>query len=134
MWKIIYVWVSKYLQPHELEPTRLLYPWNFPGKNTGVASHFLFQVSPQPRDWLKPLLLHILHWQTDSLPLASPGKFMHMYVCMYVDKTMAPHSSPLAHSRTLLTWLSSSSSSSMYVCMYVCLCIHIWITLLHIWN
>ena len=24
-------------------PTRLLCPWNFPGKNTGVGCHFLFQ-------------------------------------------------------------------------------------------
>ena len=29
-------------QPHE-EPTRLFCPWDFPGKNTGVGSHFLLQ-------------------------------------------------------------------------------------------
>ena len=29
--------------PHALEPTRLLCPWNFPGKNTGVGCHFLPQ-------------------------------------------------------------------------------------------
>ena len=27
--------------PHGLEPARLLCPWNFPGKNTGVGYHFL---------------------------------------------------------------------------------------------
>ena len=26
-----------------LEPARLLHPWNFPGKSTGVGFHFLFQ-------------------------------------------------------------------------------------------
>ena len=26
-----------------LQPTRLLHPWNFPGKNTGVGCHFLLQ-------------------------------------------------------------------------------------------
>ena len=26
-----------------LEPTRLLHPWTFPGKSTGVGFHFLFQ-------------------------------------------------------------------------------------------
>ena len=31
------------LQPHGLKPTRLLYPWNSPGKNNGVGSHSLFQ-------------------------------------------------------------------------------------------
>ena len=28
------------LQPYRLQPTRLLCPWNFPGKNTGVGSLF----------------------------------------------------------------------------------------------
>ena len=35
--------VSSSLQPHRLQPTRLLCPWNIPGKNTGVGRHFLLQ-------------------------------------------------------------------------------------------
>ena len=31
------------LRPHGLQPTRLLSPWNFPGKSTGVGCHFLLQ-------------------------------------------------------------------------------------------
>ena len=31
------------LQPHGLRHTRLLCPWDFPGKNTGVGWHFLLQ-------------------------------------------------------------------------------------------
>ena len=31
------------VQPHRLQPTRLPYPWDSPGKNTAVASHFLLQ-------------------------------------------------------------------------------------------
>ena len=31
------------LWPHGLQPTRLLYPWSFPQKNTGVGCHFLLQ-------------------------------------------------------------------------------------------
>jgi len=31
------------LRPHGLQPTRLLCPWNAPGKNTGVGSHSVFQ-------------------------------------------------------------------------------------------
>ena len=31
------------LQPHGLQPTRLLCPWDFPGKHTGVGCHFLLQ-------------------------------------------------------------------------------------------
>ena len=29
--------------PHGLQPTRLLYPWDSPGKNTGVGCYFLLQ-------------------------------------------------------------------------------------------
>ena len=35
--------VSESLQPHGLQPTRLLCPWDFPGKNTGVGCHCLLQ-------------------------------------------------------------------------------------------
>ena len=35
--------MSGSLQPHALWPTRLFYPWDFPGKNTGVDCHFLLQ-------------------------------------------------------------------------------------------
>ena len=34
---------SEALQPHGLQPTRLLRPWNSPSKNTGVSSLSLFQ-------------------------------------------------------------------------------------------
>ena len=42
--------MSESLQPHGLWPTRLLHPWDFPGKNTGVGYHFLLQGSSRPRD------------------------------------------------------------------------------------
>ena len=35
--------MSDSLGPHELEPSRLLCPWYFPGRNTGVGYHFLLQ-------------------------------------------------------------------------------------------
>ena len=31
------------VRPHGLQPTRLLRPWDSPGKNTGVVCHFLLQ-------------------------------------------------------------------------------------------
>ena len=31
------------LQPHGLQPARLLCPWDFLGKDTGVVCHFLLQ-------------------------------------------------------------------------------------------
>ena len=35
--------VSSFLQPHGLQPARLLCPWHFPGRNTGAGCHFLVQ-------------------------------------------------------------------------------------------
>src|SRR5574337_760472 len=35
--------VSDSVQPQRRQPTRLLRPWDSPGKNTGVGCHFLLQ-------------------------------------------------------------------------------------------
>ena len=59
---------STLLWPHGLpmEPTRLLCPWDFPGKNTGVGCHFL----PQRIFSTQGSNLHPLNWQADSLTLS----------------------------------------------------------------
>ena len=49
--------VSDSLLPHELWPTRLLCPWNSPGKNTGMDFHFLLQ-KKVPTQGLNPSLLN----------------------------------------------------------------------------
>jgi len=35
--------VSDPQRPHGLQPTRLLHPWDFPGKSTGVGCHCLLR-------------------------------------------------------------------------------------------
>jgi len=65
--------VSNSLQPRGLSPTRLLCPWNSLGKNTGVGCHFLLQ-GIFPTQELNLCLLHLLHWQVDSL---SPSHQSH---------------------------------------------------------
>ena len=42
-WKWSHSVVSNSLCPHGLWPARLLCPWDFPGKYTGVGCHFLLQ-------------------------------------------------------------------------------------------
>ena len=37
--------VSDSSRPHRLQPTRLLRPWDFPGKSTGVGCHCLLRYS-----------------------------------------------------------------------------------------
>ena len=54
--------VSDSLQPMGcMQPSRLLCPWNFPGKNTGVDCHFLLQ-GIFPTQGSNPHLLHLLLW------------------------------------------------------------------------
>ena len=61
---------SDSLQPHGLYPTRLLCLWDFPGKNTEVGCHFLFQVI----FLVQRLNPYLLHWQVDILPLSYTEK------------------------------------------------------------
>ena len=49
--------VSNSLRSHGLYPTRLLRPWDFPGKSTGMGCHFLLQ-GIFPTQGSNPGLLH----------------------------------------------------------------------------
>ena len=70
---ITYLVVSNSLWPHGLQPTRLLCPWNFPSRNTGVECHFILQGIFLTQG-LKPYLFHLHHWQVDSLLLVWSGE------------------------------------------------------------
>ena len=49
-WKWSHSVVSDSSRPHGLQPTRLLHPWDFPGKSTGVGCHCLLaQSTPKPK-------------------------------------------------------------------------------------
>jgi len=37
-------------RPHGLQPSRLLHPWDFPGKSTGVGCHWLSPISIQSKN------------------------------------------------------------------------------------
>ena len=55
-----------------MDCTRLLCPWDSPGKNTGVDCLFLFQ-EIFPTQGSNPCVWYLLHWQVDSLPLSHLG-------------------------------------------------------------
>ena len=77
--------------PRGLQPARLLCPWEFPGRNTGVGCHFLLQgiFLTQASN---PRLLHHLHWQVDSLPLSHLGSPLIMNKMLQLHKTSNPFS------------------------------------------
>ena len=68
------------LWPHWTLPTRLLCPWDFPGKNTAVGCHFLLQ-GTFPTQGSNLRLFRLLLWQASSLPLSHRGSsLMGIYV------------------------------------------------------
>ena len=84
--------------PHRgLSPTRMLCPWNFSGKDTVVGCYFL----PQGIFQLQGVNLHLLHWQSGSLPLLHLGSYrlenLSCFGCRcaiasatFVEKTILP--------------------------------------------
>ena len=70
--------------PMDCNPTRLLCPWDSPSKDTEVGCHALLQ-GIFPTQGLNRHLLHLLHWQVGSLPLAPPGKphYGATYHCLH---------------------------------------------------
>ena len=71
--------VSDSSQPHGLQPTRLLCPWDFPGKSTGVGCH--------------RLLHHLVLLTTICYALSTKGELFTISWCL------------LSHSKfILLTW------------------------------
>ena len=73
-------------------PTRLLYPWDYPGKNTGVVCQFLLWGSSQPRDQTcvssvscigRQILYHWATWEAQDFaswyfPILFPTAFAWM--------------------------------------------------------
>ena len=67
--------MSNSLQPYGLLPARLLYPWDFLGKNTGMGFHFLLQGI----FLTQALNQHLLHWQVDS---TTSTTWETLFVCL----------------------------------------------------
>ena len=66
----------------------------------GVGCHFLLQgIFPTQRS--KPRLLHLLHWQAGSLPLAPPGNLLRRQVSQFIHSFLSTSLQPrgLQHTR-----------------------------------
>ena len=70
---------SDSLWPDGLLPTRILSPWDSLRKNTSVGCHALLWVT-FPTQESNLCLLHLLHWQADSLPSEPPGTKQETFV------------------------------------------------------
>ena len=66
--------MSHYSKIHGLQPARLLHPWNFPGKNTGVGCYSLLQRIFMTQE-LNPGLLNCRQTLYHLSHQGSPGVF-----------------------------------------------------------
>ena len=64
--------MSNSVWPHRRQPTRLLCPWDSPGKNTGVGCHFLLQCMK-----VKSEVTQSCPTFSDLMDCSPPGSFIH---------------------------------------------------------
>ena len=76
VWLLATIWTAAHQAPLVEEVQA-----DSPGKNTGGGCHALLQ-RISPTQWSNPHLIHSLHWQVGSLPLAPPGKPYVIYITM----------------------------------------------------
>ena len=95
-----------------LYPTRLLCPWNFPGKNAGMCCHFLLQgIFPTqgPSSCL-------LHWQAGSSLPASSGK---PWWCVVTAKQEGRYRRGDVNQSNVFSRIASGLNWSEHVCWIV---------------
>ena len=66
--------MSDSVQPHRRQPTRLPRPWDSPGKNTGVACHFLLQCMKEKSESEDAQSCPTL---SDPMDCSPPGSSVH---------------------------------------------------------
>ena len=74
--------MSDSLQTFGLQPTRLLCPWDFPGKSTGAGCHFLLQ-GIFLTQWSTPCLLCLRSCREILYLLGNRGSPMWLHGCWY---------------------------------------------------
>ena len=114
-WRICCYLVAKLswtlLWLHGLYLARLLYPWDFSGKNTGVGCHFLLQGIFLTQG----LNSGLLHCRQILYQLSLQGSPFSTWECMYVNLNLPIHPTPLS-SHPMITYLFSTSGSLFLLC------------------
>ena len=101
-------------RPHELQPARLLCPWDSPGESTGVGCHVLLWGIPptQDRSCVSCVGRQILPAAPPGKPCESNGKYV---------LTGAPGQSPLRYMQVpspSSPWTASSFEAEQKACRF----------------
>ena len=111
-------------RPHRLKPTRLLQPWDSPGKSAAVGYHLLLQgIFPTQRS--NPGLLHCTQILYQLSHMGSPVSAIHQcksviitYVYIYTYTYLHPHSTLCVVTVRQAGLLFLCSSSSLLLSIY----------------
>ena len=69
--------------PMDCSSSRLLCPWDSPGRNAGVGRHALLQ-GIFPTQQSNPHLLCLVHWWAGSLPVVPPGRSCNILFLLFL--------------------------------------------------
>ena len=119
-WKWSHSVMSDSSPPHGLQPTRLLCPWDFPGKSTGVGCHCLLWINSYQFSSVAqscPILCDLMNRSTPGLPVHHHlPEFTQTHIHRVSDAIQPSH--PLASSsppapnpsqhQSLFQWVNSS--------------------------
>ena len=99
--------MSDSLRPQGLQPTRLLHPWDFPGKSTGVGCHCLLRLEGNGRHQIRGYFNSSLQssgYEAQKMELMVPSAQGTLHVVRSEVNNI--------HSRSGPRWAQSVGSSS----------------------
>ena len=99
--------VSDSLRPYGLKPTRLLCPWDFPSKSTGVGCHFLLQGIFLTQG-LNPGLPHC---RQTLYRLSHEGKYKFYSLSIFTERNSTIILTGITLNLGLPSWLSGKESA-----------------------
>ena len=88
--------MSSCLRSHGLQPARLLCPWNFLGKNTGVGCHSLLQ-GILPAQGSNPGLLHCRQTEPPNKPSQLTNNVVTVSGRQQRDSSIHIYTCPFSH-------------------------------------
>ena len=133
------------MRPHRRQPTRLLCPWDSPGKNTGVGCHFLLHCMKvksesevaqswptlsDPMDWSLPgssihgiFQARVLEW--GAIAFSSPWSYVMPTLLVFRAHPCSPPKDTLQQLYPFSTISTSRSTESSHQCTTYCYFSHL---------
>ena len=121
--------MSDSLRPYELQPSRLFYPWDSPGKNTGVDCHALLQgiFLTQGSNPYLPWLLHCRQIFTTE-PAGKPNIKANVHKNLPLPSFKQSFGGSVVVTTGVKTTINQRKYCQLFMfiicaCMFICVCV-----------